>query len=289
MQMNRILNRLIVAAACGLIAFPGLADEPNKDAETTKVGRPMKVPFKLLDSKHIVVQVKVNDKGPFRLVFDTGAPMMLLNNKIAKEAGVIKKETSGGFFNPFGAMGQFSIKDFEMGELKAKDVDCMVMDHPTLAQMAALFGPIDGIVGFPFFARYRMTVDYQAKELTFQPNDFKPTNIFESLMSLVESPRDQRNAPKILAPSAQWGMVADKSSKSEEAGIDISKVFEKSPAAKAGLKEGDRLLTLDGRWTDSILDLFEAVSHVKPGQEVAVQISRKGERLELKVTPVSGL
>jgi hypothetical protein len=288
MNLKRLFPRLIVAMTCGLVALPARADEPNKDKETTKAG-PMKVPFKLLESKHIVVQVKVNGKGPYRLVFDTGAPMMLINNKLAKEAGVVKKETSGGLFNPFGALGQFSIKEFEMGELKAKDVTCVVMDHPTLAQMAELFGPIDGIVGFPFFARYRMTVDYQAKELTFVPNGFKPTNIFDSLMGLIEAPQSQRNAPKILAPSAQWGIVADKASKDEEAGVNISKVFEKSPAAKAGLKEGDRLLTLDGRWTDSILDLFEAVSHIKPGQTVNVQISRKGERIELKVTPAAGL
>ncbi len=284
MNANRIYSRLIVALACGLIAFPALADEPAKDNDA-KNAAPIKVPFKLLDSKHIVIQVKVNGKGPYRLVFDTGAPMTIINQKLAKEAGIVKKESSGGLFGMMGQM--FTAKDFEIGDLKAKGVDCMVMDHPTVEQMAELFGPIYGIVGFPFFARYRMTVDYQAKEFTFVPSGFKPSNIVESLMTMLQG-ADDRNAPKILAPEGQWGMRADKGS-NDEAGVDISKVLDNSPAAKAGLKEGDRLLTLDGRWTDSILDLFEAASHVKPGQTVTVQISRKGEKLELKVTPAAGL
>ena len=45
----------------------------------------------------------------------------------------------------------------------------MVMDHPTVEAISKTVGPIDGIVGFPFFARYRMTLDYQAKKLTFVP------------------------------------------------------------------------------------------------------------------------
>jgi membrane-associated protease RseP (regulator of RpoE activity) len=289
MNANRIIHLLLAVTLCGIVSVPALADEPSKGKEQTE-GKVKTVPFKLLESRHIVVEVKVNGKGPFRLVFDTGAPMTLINNRLAKEAGVIKKESGGGFgFNPFGAMGEFTVDEMEMGDLKAKKVACIVMDHPTLEQMAALFGRIDGIVGFPFFAHYRMTVNYQAKEFTFEPNGFKPTNIFERLMKLFEESPAQRNAPKIVAPAGQWGLRATKSSDDDEAGVEIAEVLEKSSAANAGLKVGDRLLTLDGRWTDSVMDLYEAASYVKPGKTVPVQILRKGERLELKVTPANGL
>ena len=46
------------------------------------------VPFELLRSGHMAVQVKVNGQGPYRLIFDTGAPVTLLNNKIARAAGI---------------------------------------------------------------------------------------------------------------------------------------------------------------------------------------------------------
>ena len=40
----------------------------------------------------MVVNVKINGKGPYRLIFDTGAPFTLINNKIAKEAEVFPKD-----------------------------------------------------------------------------------------------------------------------------------------------------------------------------------------------------
>lgn len=276
-----MFSALFLALAVGVAR----ADEPKK-VEPKRVG------FEKLKSGHIAVQIKINGKGPYRLIFDTGAPMMLINNRIAKEAGVIDKNTKTSPFQLFGAQGQFSIKEFEMGDLKAADVATVVMDHPTVAQMAQIFGPIDGIVGFPFFARYRMTIDYQAKEFTFVPVDFKPTNIFDSLMEMMQGGLGggpKKGKVTILAPAAQWGFVADKSAKDTEAGVEIQEVMKGSAAEKAGLKSSDRLLTLDGRWTDTMLDLFEAASYVKPGSTVPIEIKRDGKKIELKVTPTKGL
>ena len=39
-------------------------------------------------------------------------------------------------------------------------------------------------------------------------------------------------------------------------------VLPESPAALAGIKTGDRLLTLDGRWTDTVADCYIAAGHV---------------------------
>ena len=44
-------------------------------------------------------------------------------------------------------------------------------------EYAKKYGSIEGIVGFPFFARYKMTVDYAAKEMTFVPNGYKATDV----------------------------------------------------------------------------------------------------------------
>jgi S1-C subfamily serine protease len=55
------------------------------------------------------------------------------------------------------------------------------------------------------------------------------------------------------------------------------------------LKAGDRLLTIDGRWTDTVAETFDAASHVKPGTEVKVVILRDGKEMELTVKPGSGL
>src|SRR5262249_25945615 len=124
------------------------------------------VPFDLLKTKHIVVPIKINGKGPYRVIFDTGAPVMLVNTKVARESGLMAKSSKPSIFSPFGSMGQMTIHSLELGDLKAENVATVVMDHPTVELISKLLGPIEGIVGFPFFARYRTTIDYQAKQLT---------------------------------------------------------------------------------------------------------------------------
>jgi S1-C subfamily serine protease len=55
------------------------------------------------------------------------------------------------------------------------------------------------------------------------------------------------------------------------------------------MKAGDRILTLDGRWTDSLRDLYDAAGFVKPGTAANVVILRDGKEKELTIKPTSGL
>jgi S1-C subfamily serine protease len=93
----------------------------------------------------------------------------------------------------------------------------------------------------------------------------------------------------VLAPAALWGMQAAKASDDDEAGVTLKEVLPDSPAARAGLKAGDRLLTLDGRWTDTLADLYAAAGYVKPGAVVPLVVKREGKEIELKVKPAAGL
>src|SRR5262249_31618141 len=175
-------------------------------------------------------------------------------------------------------------------EVAVEGMKAVVMDHPTVEAFSKAFekqgGPIDGIVGFTFFARFKVTLDYQAKTMTFVPNGYNPPDVMQAMMAaIMANPSDV----KVLSPASQWGMIATKEAKDEDPGVTIKDVLPGGPAAKAGLKAGDRLLTLDGRWTDSIPDLYTAAGFTKPGKEVKIKIKRDGKEMELKVTPLSGL
>lgn len=276
-------HALFAALLALSLNFPASADEKNDKPKS----EPAKVPFDILKSRHMTVQVKVNGKGPYRLVFDTGAPMTLISTKIARDAGLIKKEAPTPSL--FGGIQKHKLKEFQIGELKTTDASVIVMDHPTVKMMAEIFGPIEGIVGFPFFARYRMTIDYQAKEMTLEPVDYNPTDYLDLMMKMLMNPPKDRGGPVVLAPAAAWGFTADKGTQDEEPGLDVRQVLAGSAAAKAGLKVGDRLLTVDGRWTDTVVDLFEAATHIKPGSTVPVTVLRDGKEITLNVTPAKGL
>jgi hypothetical protein len=236
----------------------------------------------------MVVQVKINGKGPFRLIFDTGAPDSLINNKLAKEADVLPKDFKPGFAI-FGARGQFKIKALEAGDLKAENLSVMVVDHPTVAAISDAVGPIDGIVGFTFFARYTMTIDYQKKVMTFVPNDFKPPDTMQAIMKMMLTSKAERDKPRVLAPGALFGFQVAKENGDAADGVTVEEVLTETPAAAAGLKAGDRLLTFDGRWTDTVNDCYLAASYVRPGSTVAATVLRDGKKTTLKIKAQAGL
>jgi hypothetical protein len=262
------------------VAFPVRADDA-KD-------KPVAVPFELLKTKHMAVMVKINGKGPYRLIFDTGAPISLLNTKVGKQAGLVKGKTPA--LSLFNAAGQVKVEKMEIGGLVAENVPAVVMDHPTVEAISKVLGPIDGIVGLPFFGRFKMTIDYQKKEMTFVPNGHEPPDFMDTMMATIMALVSRDKPPtKVLTALGQWGMVVDKSENGDDAGVTIKEIMPGTAAANAGLKAGDRLLTLDDRWTDSVADCYAAAGAVKPGVAVKITVVRDGKEREITITPASGL
>jgi hypothetical protein len=273
------MKRTLMATVLVLLtALPAAAGEKAKDE------KPVEVPFHLLKTKHITLDIKVNGKGPYRVIFDTGAPMSVLNNALAKDAGITVKKSL------FGSLPT-EIKTLEVGGLKTENLPVIILDHPLVELMSKEkdIGPLYGIVGFPFFSRYRMTIDYKAKKLTFTPNGFDPPDVMKGLEAALEGMMSGKAETQVLAPAAQWGLKAEKGKDDDDAGVTIKEVMPGSAAATAGLKAGDRLLTLDGRWTDSLADLYTAAGFVKPGTAVKVVITRDKKEMTLTVKPTAGL
>jgi len=273
----------------------GLARADDKPVSKDNAPKPQAVKFDLVSSGHFIVKAKINGKGPYNLIFDTGAPTSLITPKVAKEAGLVKDAKDKPLIPLFGMMGQVSIKDFQVGDVKAEGVNAMIMNHPTVEAFSHEFqdkyGSIEGIVGFPFFARYKMTVDYKNQEMTFVPSGYKPGDVMQDLMQTVMGSFNSggKPQPKVAAPAGLWGLELAKDRSDEDAGVDVKAVLTGGPAADAGLKAGDRILTVDGRWTDSLADAYQAAGFVKPGKKAEVVVKRGGKEVKLTVSPKTGL
>jgi hypothetical protein len=284
MTPRRLLPIVVVAFGC---VVPATAAEPA----------PVSVPFEILQkgellSGHIAIQVKVNGKGPYRFIFDTGAPVNLLSTRVMKEADLVgpnlKRPKN---VSPLSAAQQILVEKMEVGGLVATDQPAVVLDHPTIRMMAEVFGPLDGLVGFPLFARHRTTIDYQARKITFVPNAYEPSDVVHNILTtMLSRMRAGKDEPvKILAPAAQWGMRLDtKKADDDDPGVTVADVVQGSAASRAGLKAGDRLLTMDGRWTDSVADCFRTAEAIKPGRTVELLVRRNEKQLTLSVTPAAG-
>jgi aminopeptidase YwaD len=70
-------------------------------------------------------------------------------------------------------------------------------------------------------------------------------------------------------------------------GLKLDGVRDDSPAAKAGLKAGDRIVKMAGHEVKNVYDYTYALGEMKAGQEYEVEIVRGSERLTLKITPAA--
>jgi Aspartyl protease/PDZ domain len=283
-------NLLVALFTVPLLAGIARADDKPGEKDAPK---PQIVKFELVPSGHFIVKVKLNGNGPYNLIFDTGAPTTLITPKVAKEAKLLKDAKDKPLIPLFGMMGQVKIEDFQVGDVKAEGVSAMIMDHPTVAifskEYEKDYGSIEGIVGFPFFARFKMTVDYAAKEMTFVPNGYKAGDVMQDLMQTVMNSMGSKPTPRIAAPAGLWGLELTKSTNDDDAGVDVKAVLDGGAAAVGGLKAGDRVLTIDGRWTDTLSDAYIAASFAKAGKPVAVVVKRDGKEVKLTISPKTGL
>jgi hypothetical protein len=284
-------TRVLIGVLALLALAGGAPGEELKKAavEEPKKQAPVTIPIEVLKSKHIAVKAMINGKGPYRLIFDTGAPIILINTKTARDSGVLDKDARKPLLSIFNAFGSAKVKSFELGAARIENTAAAVMDHPTIDVLSRVVGPIEGLVGFSYFARYKLTIDYEAKQMTLTPSGYavNEAELDPDAMGrrLIEG-HDER---RMLVPAAQWGFRPDKDKTDDEAGVEVKEVFAASAAAAAGLKPGDRLLTLDGRWTDSVADTFLAAQFIKPGTAVKAVIRRDGKELVLTITPRAGL
>ncbi len=68
-------------------------------------------------------------------------------------------------------------------------------------------------------------------------------------------------------------------------GLLIDGVRDDSPAAKAGLKAGDRIVKIGTRDVKNVYDYTYALGEMKAGQEYVIEVKRGSEKLSLKLTP----
>jgi hypothetical protein len=70
-------------------------------------------------------------------------------------------------------------------------------------------------------------------------------------------------------------------------GMTLEGVREGSPAERAGLRAGDRIVKMAGRDVRNVYDYTQALSEMKAGEEYEVEVMRGTQRLALKITPAA--
>ena len=93
--------------------------------------------------------------------------------------------------------------------------------------------------------------------------------------------------PNDLSPelAETFGVKAPKDANGNLRGVIITGVLQNGPAAQAGIKPGDVVLSVDGKNAANVAELLGMVALLKPGTPAKFRLARREETVELDVTP----
>lgn len=145
--------------------------QAGKPKETVLPPSGARIPFELAGTRTIpVVQAKVNGKGPFSFLFDTGAGGIVLDEGFVKSLGL-----ELGAEQPIGdpssakpiVAHEVAVDSIEVGEASYRGITAVAMDRKR-------FDPgqdLKGVLGLPLFGEHLFTLDYPAKELVLEKGE----------------------------------------------------------------------------------------------------------------------
>src|SRR5262249_19914249 len=89
--------RTLLAGFLLLAVTPGLlADDVQKPISKT-----YQVPYRLTNTNHVLVRVKINGKGPYNFILDTGAPALFVSTPVCTKLGIQADKRGWGTFDRF--------------------------------------------------------------------------------------------------------------------------------------------------------------------------------------------
>src|SRR5579885_3308331 len=84
-----------VAVRC--LAVPPQAEVPAPKPPP----KSFQVPYRLTKAKHVLVRAKINGKGPFNFIVDTGAPALFVAVPVARKLGIKPDNKDWGVLDRF--------------------------------------------------------------------------------------------------------------------------------------------------------------------------------------------
>lgn len=261
----------------------GRKDDPAK---------PTLVPFRLTDTHHTLVRVKINGKGPFNFVVDTGCPVFLIAEPVGKKIG-LKTEKYWTTLDKLELEG-----GLELTNVKARVETPFQIEGMNGMGLAGV--ELHGLMGYTVLAKFKMDYDYTKTQMLWTPLKAEPLQPMplagggkggsagmDMMVGIVRllTLFAGVGPPPAPQPRGFFGFELEEKEKK----VTIARVLNESPAARAGLKKGDRILTIEAKEVTGIADVLQGAGKVTPGKALSITVERGSERVEIKITAGDGL
>jgi serine protease DegQ len=259
-------------------------------AEDKPQVRSYSIPYKLTFTNHVMVRAKLNGKGPFNFIVDTGAPALFVATAVAKKAGVEANRTGWGTFDKFELEGGLVLEKAE-----GKIDDPFQLEGMNGMGLAGV--ELHGMIGYNLLAKYKITYDFTSDKLglTELPG-FKPDavpsfgkggqgglEVIGKLMKFL-GPMLGLKMPEVK-PRGFLGLELEES----KDGVTIKSVLPGSPAEKGGLKAGDRIKEMNRDKIDRAAEILFLASKRSAGGDATFTIERAGSEKKVSLTFGKGL
>ncbi len=273
-----------VRAQCGP---PGTPKKPEKSPPT------FQVPYRLTNTLHTLVRAKINGKGPFNFIIDTGAPLLYVSTPVGKRLGLSADPK-----------GWTTLERFELeGGVVLDKAKCRVETPFQLEGMNGLGmagAELHGIIGYTVLAQYRMEFDFTRDRMTWTRLAYNPLEP----QSMKGKGAGGGGGLEVIGTLMKViGLLAGKKADTEIVprgflGIDITNykgkvrvqsVLSKGPADKAGLKADDAILIFQGKRVTDAAEVRRLAAALAAGQAVRLTIRRNEEEKQITITAGEGL
>lgn len=249
------------------------------------------IPYRLTDTKHVLVRAKLNGKGPFNLILDTGAPAVFITKGVAKKAGVDLDDKGWGTFDRFEMEGGLKID-----KVRTRVEDLVQIDGMNSMGLAGV--ELHGVIGYNVLAKFRIDYDFTADKLAFEtlegfeppPHekiDAKGGDDIQSMGPLVKMLAALSGIkPNFeVVPRGFTGVEFEDG----KGGVTVRKVLPGSPADKAGFKAGDVIEAVKATSVETGKDLAKALAKAGVGAKLRFTVKRGDKTEELSVELGRGL
>lgn len=276
-----------------ILFVPAFVQAGDKKKDLPKKATPVEakaelVPFRLSDTNHTIVRVKINGKGPFNFVVDTGCPVMLISEPVGKKLGF---EKGWAVLNSLEFEG-----GLELTKLKSRIETPFQIEGMNGMGLAGV--ELHGLMGYTVLAKYKMEFDYTQKQMTWTPLKSEPlapvalggkaaTGGMDMMVGLVRlltwfagigpAPPPQ--------PRGFFGFELD----AKDNKVFVAGVLTKAPADEAGLKAGDRIVMIGTREIRLPTDVHLEAGKLTAGKTMTLTIERDKEQREIKIIAGDGL